>query len=254
MNPAGNSLITKMIHINKWVSAFGFICTHYVCWCVLPPILYVRLSNTFGPQHLFFWWLNSEQTALEPQCCVTTFGTAIFLSPTSLPKKTTTTTKCSSGLGFWLFVLLHCVLVVMSLLLWQTQRFIKLFTEVSVELQPLPFLFIQQEAVDVGEQLIWAHGGDEALPVHTKLVQEHHAEVGSRYSECLSVEKHNEGYLYTAGDSHTALWKRCLRKLQQWDKLAKSTKGLTFLQESETKISKRVFDKTVSMLLLCKCC
>lgn len=32
--------------------------------------------------------------------------------------------------------------------------FIKLITEVSVELEPLTFLFVQQEAIDVGEELI----------------------------------------------------------------------------------------------------
>lgn len=34
------------------------------------------------------------------------------------------------------------------------ERFIKSVTEVSVELEPFSLLFIQQEAVDVGEQLV----------------------------------------------------------------------------------------------------
>lgn len=63
--------------------------------------------------------------------------------------------KCSSEPGFWLFVLTHCVLVIlMSALLWQRQMFIKLVTEIAAELQFLSFLFVQQETVDVGEQLI----------------------------------------------------------------------------------------------------
>lgn len=82
----------------------------------------------------------------------------------------------------------------MSALLWQRQRFIKLVTEIAAELQFLPFLFVQQETVDVGEQLIWTHGGNEALSVQTKLIQEHHAEVASGYSECLSVEKPNKSH------------------------------------------------------------
>lgn len=68
--------------------------------------------------------------------------------------------------------------------------FIKLVTEVSVALQFLSFLFIQQEAVDVGEELIRRHWGDEALSVQPEIVQQHHAEVGSGDSECLSTERH----------------------------------------------------------------
>lgn len=83
----------------------------------------------------------------------------------------------------------------MGLSLWQPQSFIKLVTEISVELQPLSFLLIQQEAVDVGEQFIWRHRGYETLPVHSEFVQQHHAEVESGDSEYLSAEKH-----------HTEIW------------------------------------------------
>lgn len=90
----------------------------------------------------------------------------------------------------WLIVLLHLVLVIlMRLSLWQPERFIKLVTEVSVEFQPLSLLFIQQEAIDVGVQLIRRHRGDEALSVQSALVQQHHAEVGSGDSEYLSAKK-----------------------------------------------------------------
>lgn len=77
----------------------------------------------------------------------------------------------------------------MSSSLWQPEGFIKLVTEVSVELEPLSFLFIQQKAVNIREQLVRRHWGDEALSVHPQLVQQHHAEVGSGDSECLSAEK-----------------------------------------------------------------
>lgn len=78
----------------------------------------------------------------------------------------------------------------MSLSLWQPERFIRLVTEVSVELQPLSFFFVQQEAIDVREQLIRRHRGYKALSVQSELVHQHHAEVGSGDSECLSTERH----------------------------------------------------------------
>lgn len=70
--------------------------------------------------------------------------------------------------------------------------FIKLVTEVSVEFQPLSFLFIQQKAIDVGEKLIRRHRGNEALSVHPELIQQHHAEVESGDSEHLSTEITNQ--------------------------------------------------------------
>lgn len=90
-----------------------------------------------------------------------------------------------------LVVISHLVFaILMSLSLWQPEWFTKLVTEVSVELQPLSFFFIQEEAIDVGEQLFWCHRGDEALSVQSELVQQHHAEVGSGDSEHLSTERH----------------------------------------------------------------
>lgn len=79
----------------------------------------------------------------------------------------------------------------MSLSLWQLERFIKLITEVPVELQPLSFLFIQQEAIDVREQLIWRHRCNEAFSIPSELVQQHHAEVRSGDSERLPAENDN---------------------------------------------------------------
>lgn len=84
----------------------------------------------------------------------------------------------------------------MSLSLWQPERFIKLVTEVSVELQPLSFLFVQQEAINVGEQLVRRHRGNEALSVQSELVQQHHAEVESGDSECLSTGRHKPPIWY----------------------------------------------------------
>lgn len=78
----------------------------------------------------------------------------------------------------------------MSLSLWQPERFIKLVTEVPEDLQPLSLHLIQQEAVDVGEQLVRRHRVDEALSVRSEVVQQQHAEVISGDSEYLSVEKH----------------------------------------------------------------
>ena len=77
----------------------------------------------------------------------------------------------------------------MSLSLWQPERLIELIAEVSVELQPLSLLLVQQEAVDVGEQLVRRHRGDEALAVQPQLVQQHHAEVEPGDSEDVSAEK-----------------------------------------------------------------
>lgn len=72
-----------------------------------------------------------------------------------------------------------------------------------MELEPLSFLLIQQEAVDGGEQLIRRHRGNEALSVQPSLVQQHHAEVGSGDSEYLSAEKHNAALKET---SHTLIF------------------------------------------------
>lgn len=58
-----------------------------------------------------------------------------------------------------------------------------------MELQLLAFLLIQQEAVDVGEQLLLRYGSNEAFTVQPQLIQQHHAEVGSGDSEGLSEEK-----------------------------------------------------------------
>lgn len=59
-----------------------------------------------------------------------------------------------------------------------------------MELQPLSLLFVQQEAIDVGEQLFRRQRGNEALSIHSELVQQHHAEVGPGDSEHLSAERH----------------------------------------------------------------
>lgn len=77
----------------------------------------------------------------------------------------------------------------MHLSLWQPQSSIQLVTNVPVELEPLPLLFIQQEVVGVGEELLRRQRGDEALPVGSALVQQHHAEVRSGDLEGLSAEK-----------------------------------------------------------------
>jgi len=91
-----------------------------------------------------------------------------------------------------------CLLVVCpsSFCLSKTDDFIyvaarRLFAEISVELQLLPFLLIQQEAVYVGEELIRRYRGNEAFSVHSTLVQQQHAEVGSGDSEYLPAEKRN---------------------------------------------------------------
>lgn len=67
-----------------------------------------------------------------------------------------------------------------------TSRFIRLVTEFSFELQLLSLLFIQHEAVDVGEQLLWGDRRDEALSVVAKLIQQHHVEERSGDPESLS--------------------------------------------------------------------
>lgn len=85
--------------------------------------------------------------------------------------------KSIFGSGFWLSVLL------LSL------RTLNLVTEVSVEVQPLAFLLIQQEAVYVGEQLLLRYGSNEAFTVQPPLIQQHHAEVGSGDSEGLPEER-----------------------------------------------------------------
>lgn len=96
----------------------------------------------------------------------------------------------SPGPGFWLAVLLHLVLVILiDLSLWQPERLIKLVTEISFEFQLVSFLFIEQEAIDVGEQLIWCHRGNEALPVQSEVIQQHHAEVESGDSKGLSEKR-----------------------------------------------------------------
>lgn len=46
------------------------------------------------------------------------------------------------------------IVILISSSPWQLEHFFKLITEVLVEFQTLPFLFIQEETVDEGEQLI----------------------------------------------------------------------------------------------------
>lgn len=72
---------------------------------------------------------------------------------------------------------------------WQPRRSIQLVAEVSVELEPLPLFFVQQDVVGVGEELLRRHRGDEALAVGAALVQQHHAEVRPGDPEGLSAEK-----------------------------------------------------------------
>lgn len=77
----------------------------------------------------------------------------------------------------------------MHLSSWQPWSSIQFVTKVSVELEPLPLLFIQQEVVDVGEELLRQQRGDEALPVGSALIQQHHAEVRPGDPEGLPAEK-----------------------------------------------------------------
>lgn len=90
---------------------------------------------------------------------------------------------------------LSCVGLLISLSWRRLERFCKFVTELPVFLQPLSFLFTQNEAVDVGEELVRGHRGDEAFPVHAELVQQHHAEVQPGDFEHLSAKKKKK-YIY----------------------------------------------------------
>ena len=63
--------------------------------------------------------------------------------------------------------------------------------EVSVYFQPVSFLLVQQEVIDIGEEFVRGHGGDEPLAVHSVFVQNQHAEVGPGDPEGLSAREHN---------------------------------------------------------------
>lgn len=95
--------------------------------------------------------------------------------------------------GVFCSLSLRVLLIKMMVLPWQPESLNELVAEISVELQPLPFLLPQQETVDVGEELMWRRGDDEALSVYAELVQQHHAEVGSGDSVCLPMDRNNTG-------------------------------------------------------------
>lgn len=81
-----------------------------------------------------------------------------------------------------------CSILLLLMLPWRPERVIRLVTEIGVELQPLPFLLVQHEAVDVGEELVRRYRHDEALSVQSQLVQQHHAEVGPGDPEHLPAQ------------------------------------------------------------------
>lgn len=88
---------------------------------------------------------SREKTVLALQCCVViTFEQeevpSCPLFPPNVPLD-----LVSGCLSF----LILCLVILMSISLWQPERFIKLVTKVPVELQSLSLLFIQQEAIDV---------------------------------------------------------------------------------------------------------
>lgn len=134
-------------------------------------IFSVAAMSIFWPPCLSDDYLR-EKTVLALQCC-----SVITFEHEELPlfPPDALLDLVSGCLSF----LILCLVILMSLSLWQPERFIKLVTEVPVELQPLSLLFIQQEAIDVGEKLIGCHRGDEALSVQSELVQQQHAEVVS---------------------------------------------------------------------------
>ena len=61
--------------------------------------------------------------------------------------------------------------------------------EVSVQFQPVPFLLVQQEVIDIGEEFVRGHGADEPLAVHPVFVQKQHTEVGPGDPEGLSARE-----------------------------------------------------------------
>lgn len=123
-------------------------------------VLSVTVTSTLWPLFLSDDY-SREKAVLALQCClVITFEheelPSCPLSPPNVPPDL---------LPGCLSFLILCLVILMSLSLWQPERFIELVTEFPVVLQPLSLLFIQQEAIDVGEQLVRRHRGDEALSV-----------------------------------------------------------------------------------------